>query len=385
MRLVQERRRDDQQWMLDWMVKTTGRVQNFGYDEHDLPPQIKSYAMIPKHMGKQGMHREAIAKAAERAGHKETAIEFYWRAVNSYHQAQHAVHYDDHPVKLQWYRRLTECYDRIMALSDHSIEQVEVPWEGQSIQCILHLLPDRRKAPTILFIPGMDMVKERYPDPTNNLAIHRGMNFMVMDGPGQGMSNIRKIRVGPDNYERAASAVLDYLLTRPEVDEERIGLLGASMGSFWGVRTAAHDHRIKAFVSESSCLGTKTAIFEQASPRFKRMFMYMSGVHDEEEFDRTIAALMTTEGYGRKITCPSLLVQGEFDPLSPMEDAEELFEELQVPKEMWILEDEFHGLLRPDLVGFVLDWLRDTLQNGRSEGYLRVKNITLGGGPYDET
>ena len=311
MRLVQERRRDDQQWMLDWMVKTTGRVQNFGYDEHDLPPQIKSYAMIPKHMGKQGMHREAIAKAAERAGHKETAIEFYWRAVNSYHQAQHAVHYDDHPVKLQWYRRLTECYDRIMALSDHSIEQVEVPWEGQSIQCILHLLPDRRKAPTILFIPGMDMVKERDPDPTNNLAIHRGMNFMVMDGPGQGMSNIRKIRVGPDNYERAASAVLDYLLTRPEVDEERIGLLGASMGSFWGVRTAAHDHRIKAFVSESSCLGTKTAIFEQASPRFKRMFMYMSGVHDEEEFDRTIAALMTTEGYGRKITCPSLLVQGE--------------------------------------------------------------------------
>ena len=27
-----ERRRDNQQWMLDWIVKTTGRVQNFAYD-----------------------------------------------------------------------------------------------------------------------------------------------------------------------------------------------------------------------------------------------------------------------------------------------------------------------------------------------------------------
>ncbi|MFQ5861208.1 MAG: alpha/beta hydrolase, partial [Dehalococcoidia bacterium] len=270
MRLVHERRRDDQSWILDWVVKYSGRVQNFAYDERDVPPEVKSYPMIPKHMGKQGMHQEAIAQAAERAGHRDTALEAYWRAVNSYAYAQHAIYEDDHPEKLRWYQRLRECYDRIIALSDYPMELVEVPWEGKQLQCVFHSLPDRRKAPTVLFIPGMDMVKERFPDPRANPALRRGMHLLVMDGPGQGMSNIRKIRVTHDNYERAASAVIDYLCSRPEVDPERIGVCGVSMGSFWGVRIAAHDHRIKALATAASCLDGKTAIFEQASPRFKR-------------------------------------------------------------------------------------------------------------------
>ena len=44
------RRRDSQQWMLDWLVKTTGREQNFAYDERKFPPDVKSYAMIPRIM-----------------------------------------------------------------------------------------------------------------------------------------------------------------------------------------------------------------------------------------------------------------------------------------------------------------------------------------------
>lgn len=392
MKLSHERRRDDQSWILDWIVKNTGRVQNFAYDDRDFPTEVKSYAMIPKHMGRQGIHQEAIARGAERAGHFDTALESYWRAVNSYHFAQHAVHYDDHPTKLRWYQRLSESYDRIIALSDYPMERVEIPWEGTSIQGIFHSLPGGKQAPTVLFLPGMDMVKERFPDPRTNPAIRRGMNLLVIDGPGQGVSNIRKIRVGPDNYERAASAAIDFLLTRPEVDPERIVLFGVSMGSFWGVRTAAYDHRIKAFASEASCLGTKTAIFEQASPRFKRVFMYMAGVHDEEEFDRDVAAHMTTEGYGQKITCPTLIVQGEFDPLSPIEDAQELFEELQVPKEMWVLEDDFHGLWRlgglggMDVFGYVIDWLKDVVEKGVPDDHRRLRYVPLksGSGPYEE-
>lgn len=391
MRLVNERRRDTQQWMLDWMVKTTGRVQNFAYDERQVPPEVKSYAMVPKHMGRWGMHQEAIGRAAEEAGHKHTALEAYRRAVHSYHFAQHAIYYDDDPHKLHWYQRLSECFDRIISVSSYPLERVEVSWEGHQIQCAFHLLPDRRKAPTILFIPGMDMVKELvwcHP----RLALEREMNIIYMDGPGQGMSNIRKIRVTHDNYERSASAVIDYLRTRPEVDPERIGVLGMSMGSFWGVRTAAYDHSFGALATTASCLGDMTAIFEQASPRFKRIFMYMAGVHEEEEFDRTVAAHMITRGYGGKITCPTLVVQSEFDPLTPVEDAEELFDELQVPKEMWVLEDDFHGVRdHPGLGGidvfpFVLDWLKDVLGRGLPASHSRVKWVHPkdGSGPYGE-
>ncbi len=391
MRLEQERRRDDQQWMLDWVVKNTGRVQNFAYDERDFPPEVKSYAMIPKHMGKQGMHLEAIARAAEEAGHKQTALEAYRRAIPSYHHAQHAIYTDDHPEKIRWHGRLSECFDRVCALSPYPVELVEVPWEGNQIQCAFHLLPDRRKAPTVLFMPGMDMVKE-LPSCHPMLAQERGLNVIYMDGPGQGVSNLRKIRVTHDNYERAAAAVIDYLLTRPEVDPDRIGVLGASMGSFWGVRTAAYDHRIAALATVASCLGTKTAIFEQASPRFKRVFMYRAGVHDEDEFDRTVASHMTTQGYGEKIKCPTFLMQGEFDPLSPLEDAEELFRSIQAPKELWVLEDDFHGAANHRGLGgmnnypFLLDWLKDVLQEGLPQGYSRVRWIDpqRGAGPYEE-
>jgi hypothetical protein len=33
-------------------------------------------------------------------------------------------------------------------------------------------------------------------------------------------------------------------------------------------------------------VGPKKAIFEEASPRFKQMLMYMAGISDEDEFHR---------------------------------------------------------------------------------------------------
>ena len=42
-----KRRRDGQQWILDWISKVAGRVQNFEYDSRVHPEEVKSYRMIP--------------------------------------------------------------------------------------------------------------------------------------------------------------------------------------------------------------------------------------------------------------------------------------------------------------------------------------------------
>ena len=42
-----DRRRDGQQWMLDWIIKTTGREQSFQFDERRFPPEAKTYRMTP--------------------------------------------------------------------------------------------------------------------------------------------------------------------------------------------------------------------------------------------------------------------------------------------------------------------------------------------------
>jgi hypothetical protein len=69
-------KRDDQQWMLDWIVKTTGRVQNLANDERDVPPEVKSYRMIPRVLYKEAKHIED-RKAAKRQG--LTRLQLYRR------------------------------------------------------------------------------------------------------------------------------------------------------------------------------------------------------------------------------------------------------------------------------------------------------------------
>jgi pimeloyl-ACP methyl ester carboxylesterase len=93
------------------------------------------------------------------------------------------------------------------------------------------------------------------------------------------------------------------------------------------------------------------------------MFMYMAGYEDEERFDEEVAKAMTTRGHLHEIKCPTLLVTGEFDPIAPLEDAIETFQGLDVPKELWVMENQGHPLWAiPNLGGldchdYVLDWL----------------------------
>jgi len=340
-------------------------------------------------MEKIGRHQEAIARGAEAAGHRQSACELYYRACETYRIAQHSIFVDDHPDKMYLHGKLLECFEGCTRTADYPIERVEIEWEGVQVQANFHTLPDARDAPTILFIPGMDQTKEAVPDPSNNIFAKRGMNVLCVDGPGQGTSNLRKIHVTADNHERATSACVDWLTRRAEVDAARIGVLGISMGYYWSNRLAALDPRVKAIGSCAANYGTKRAIFEQASPRFKQVFMYMAGIHDEAEFDR-MAEQMHLFGYGPKVKCFSLMVLGEYDPLCHLEEGLAYFQEVGGPKEIWILENEFHvprpsrnlgGMLAD---GLVADWLEDALLDRKPKDLNRVVFVPdrSGQGPY---
>ena len=337
-----QRRRDDQQWILDLAIKQTGREINFEYEGRRFPAKVKNHAMIPAAMLQLGLHTEAIARRAEERGHRETALSLFYRAQEQYHLGQHAIFEDDNPDKIYLYEKLAGCYERVRALADYRIEQVEIPWGDISFAANFHIHPGNTPRPTILYVPGMDQVKETHPDPTSNLFLKRGMNVLCIDGPGQGSSNMRKIRVTADNYERAASAAIDFLVSRKEVDAERIGVMGCSMGSYWSMRVAGLDKRVKAVASAAANYAGKRHIFGRASPRFKQIFMYMSGLDDEDAFDR-MAEEMHLFDTARSITAPCLMMAGEYDPLSPLDETLEVFGRVAGPKELWVMEDDFHG------------------------------------------
>jgi cephalosporin-C deacetylase-like acetyl esterase len=162
--------------------------------------------------------------------------------------------------------------------------------------------------------------------------------------------------------------VVDWLTARPEVDPERIGCSGTSFGTFFGTILTAHEPRIKAFAAMSVCHepGCHT-IFQEASPTFKKRFMYMSGIVDEAAFD-TFRQGITWEGHADKIKAPYLCVAGEAEELSPLEHSENLLKAVKGPKRMVVYQDSRHSVgnvpaanLGPFPPILVADWMADRL------------------------
>ena len=99
---------------------------------------------------------------------------------------------------------------------------------------------------------------------------------------------------------------------------------------------------------------------------------------------------MTVRGYLDKIKCPTLLSTGEFDPLGPLEDAIEAFEQLKSPKELWVFENQYHqqrslsNLGGLDNYEYIFDWLNMAMTGkGLSKRHRRIAYIRENGdGPW---
>lgn len=392
-----DRRRDSQQWILDYVIKESGREQNFEYEGRRFPESVKNYRMIPRILHREAARQEAMADAAREAGHVVTARRLYFRAVQSYRHAQHSIFRRHDAEKSFLYERLTACYDRVIELSEGPSERVELEWNGFAVSGILHRAgPDEpgTKRPTVLFCPGMDMTKEAFPNPDDNPFRQRGMHVLAIDGPGQGSANFRGLHVTETNYEAVVATFFDWLAEHPSVDALRIAACGFSMGSYWATSFAAQEPRVAAVATAGACYAGKREIFEVASPRFKQIFMYMAGLDDEDEFDELASRLYLDEAKMAALTAPLLMVTGEYDPLCYLEDTVRLFEAATVPKELWVVENEFHQPLesRSDNFGggrildSVADWLAGVLHEPLPEGYRRAALVeqNTGRGPYEE-
>ena len=80
--------------------------------------------------------------------------------------------------------------------------------------------------------------------------VARGYNALAFDGPGQGASLfLQHLYFRPD-WEHVITPVVDYLLTRADVDADRIAITGVSQGGYWVPRAVAFEHRIAAAVAD---------------------------------------------------------------------------------------------------------------------------------------
>ena len=371
------RRWREQRWLLDQVIQTrgldwdqgrTGKIlRNCGPgaagELQEIGRRVQKFSDIPREFSRLARLREELAAEAEKAGHQLEAAEHYYIAATYYTNAQWAVYEDDNPKRIAWGERKRFCYDKFIQFAGRPIERVELPFEGKSIAALLHLPPRMKageKVPCILYIPGMDGVKEDNPlygDP----FLERGIAVLAIDGPGQGETRARGIKCTASNYENAGKLACDFLVKRPEIDANRLAIMGSSMGSYWGTRVAAAEPRFRAGALSGVCIEPgQYTIFNTASPTFKLNYMYMSGYDDEAAFDEFAKTLTLGEVAG-KISCAYLVVAGEDDELCPIGFVYQLIERISAPKVLIVYEGERHSIRNPRARTQIVNWLADRL------------------------
>jgi len=378
------RRWTEQRWALDNVIRANGMDWDqprsvylsapcgpeASADFAAIRARIQKFADCSPAFEAAARRREAKAKAAEEAKDTVTARENYFIAAIHWGAAQWP--FDENSEKnVAFNGKKRECYGAYARLADRKVEEVWIPLSnGQKLPGWFHLPPNYGggKIPAIVAVPGMDSFKESSVAMYGDRWLNRGIAVLAIDGPGQYESPVLGIYVTVPAWEDAGRAMMNWLAARPEVDAQRIGISGNSFGSLFSTIAAGAEPRYRAVAVSATCLepGCHT-IFEEASPTFKKRFMYMSGILDEDAFDQ-FAKTLTWEGYADKIKSPYLCIAGEADELSPLEHTDRMFKTMTAPRLLVVYQDSRHSVggvpaasLGPFPPVLVADWMAKRL------------------------
>jgi dienelactone hydrolase len=166
-----------------------------------------------------------------------------------------------------WERHRT-CWDRAIELFETPVEKVQIPYEGTTLEGYLFTPADAPEGPrpTVILNNGSDGPVISQWSLGGRAAIARGCNALTFDGPGQGAALHRQHLSFRADWEHVVTPVVDWLLTRPEVDPARIALQGISQGGYWAPRAAAFEHRLCALVADPGVMRVASS-WEQHLPK----------------------------------------------------------------------------------------------------------------------
>ncbi len=373
------RRFNEQRWLLDNIIRANGIDwdqprslylsapcgSEANADFAGIREQVKKMADIGPAFVAVAQRREAKASDAEKSGLTVTARDNFFMATIHWGAAQWP--YDENnETNIAFSEKKRACYTKYAALADHPVEAVWIPFKDKFIPAWLHLPAGQHEKPIplVVAVPGMDSFKEMSVSLYGDRWLNRGVAVLAIDGPGQYEAPMLGLYFSTQHWLAAGPVIFEWLTRRPEIDAARIGISGTSFGSFFGTLLAASEPRFAACAVVSVCHepGCHT-IFEEASPTFKKRFMYMSGLVDEAEFD-SFRRSITWEGQAEKIRKPYLCLAGECDELSPIVHTEHLIEAIQGPKRLVIYQGSRHSVgnvpaanLGPFPFTLVADWM----------------------------
>jgi 2,6-dihydroxypseudooxynicotine hydrolase len=299
---------------------------------------------------------EAYALESEGAGRGRTAGEAWLRAAVCRHFGKFVWTVDPELAAAATLRSV-EAMRKAHSHLDPDAERIEAPLDGARVVANLRRPAEARRAPLVVLIPGLDSTKEEFFFLEQSHLV-RGTATLSIDGPGQGETGL-EIPIRPD-FETGVAPLLDAIADRADLDHDRIGAMGVSLGGYYAPRVAAFEPRIKAVVGLSGpfCFGETWA---GLPPMTRETFALKSRAGTDEEA-RERAMDLDLSGVCERIAVPALYVTGALDQLIPWQQTERQAQ--QTPGGQFVCyPDGNHGCsnkpyrARPAIA----DWMRERL------------------------
>lgn len=312
---------------------------------------------------------ERVSKEAEQQlarGHRISARDGFLRAATYYRASDFFLHSNlGDPRIYTAYQKSVQAYKACAALFDPPIEPVEIRYEHTTLPGYFHRVDNSgRKRPLIIMHSGFDGSAEEMHVDGARAAVERGYNVLAFDGPGQFGPLHREHLTFRADWENVVTPVVNFALTRTEVNPSKIALMGTSLGGVLAPRAAAFEKRISALIANDGVydygaanLGPvppeRRAAIEAAAkamdaPELDRMLetamknsptaawamthgMFAMGVSTPRAYLAAALAFHVRNGVAEAISCPTLVCEAEGD-LFFKGQPQELFNHLTCPR-----------------------------------------------------
>jgi fermentation-respiration switch protein FrsA (DUF1100 family) len=204
-------------------------------------------------------------------------------------------------------------------------------------------LPSRQGRAAVILGHGFTRSRQELLDVA--AMLHRNCyNVLLFDWRAHGESEGERTTFGYKEVQDVAAA-LDFVSSRPEVDPERIGVLGKSLGGAIAIRAAADLSQVKAVVSDSPFPSLQDSIevgVRRRGPlgawplRPVAMLLGTRTLGIDPDWVRPI------DDIGEISPRPVLIMHGGRDELVPPDTGERLYAAAAEPKFLWYAPEAAH-------------------------------------------